>query len=155
MVALGVGSRVAVETCRLWAMSAMGGLAPYGGRCRSTLGGQFAADVGYGMAGPGGRGAGTPWTVDERFDVGVEGTAGRPWLIPRRRGRPRQHGRAGPLDAGARRRERPITATFSGMPAEHDGSEFTFELHFSENPAAGYARLRDQAFTLSGNANVN
>ena len=41
------------------------------------------------------------------------------------------------------------------MPAEHDGSEFTFELHFSENPAAGYARLRDHAFTLSGNANVN
>ena len=56
------------------------------------MGGQFAADVGYGMAGPGGRGTGTPyagmtqsavgyqamrygwrWTVDQRFNVGVEG----------------------------------------------------------------------------------
>ena len=49
----------------------------------------------------------------------------------------------------------PLTARFDGMPSEHDGSEFTFELHFSENPEAGYARLRDHAFTLSGNANVN
>ena len=49
----------------------------------------------------------------------------------------------------------PLTARFEGMPSEHDGSEFTFELHFSENPEAGYARLRDHAFTLSGNANVN
>ena len=49
----------------------------------------------------------------------------------------------------------PLTARFDGMPSEHDGSEFTFELHFSENPEAGYGRLRDHAFTLSGNANVN
>ena len=49
----------------------------------------------------------------------------------------------------------PLTARFEGMPSEHDGSEFTFKLHFSENPEAGYARLRDHAFTLSGNANVN
>ena len=49
----------------------------------------------------------------------------------------------------------PLTARFERMPSEHDGSEFTFELHFSENAEAGYARLRDHAFTLSGNANVN
>ena len=49
----------------------------------------------------------------------------------------------------------PLTARFDGMPSEHDGSEFTFELHFSENPEAAYGRLRDHAFTLSGNANVN
>ena len=49
----------------------------------------------------------------------------------------------------------PLTARFEGMPSEHDGSEFTFELHFSENPEAGYARLRDHAFTLSGNSKVN
>ena len=53
------------------------------------------------------------------------------------------------------RKVEPLTARFDGMPSEHDGSEFTFELHFSENPEAGYARLRDHAFTLSGNANVN
>ena len=34
------------------------------------------------------------------------------------------------------------------MPAEHDGSEFTFELHFSENVKTGFAKMRDHAFTL-------
>jgi len=76
---------------RLWAMQDMGGLVPHGAR-PLDMGGQFAADVGYGMAGPGGRGTGTPyagltqsavgyralrfgwrWTVDQRFNVGVEG----------------------------------------------------------------------------------
>ena len=32
------------------------------------------------------------------------------------------------------RRVEPLTARFEGMPSEHDGDEFTFELHFSENP---------------------
>ena len=36
------------------------------------------------------------------------------------------------------------------MPAEHDGSEFTFDLSFSENVAAGYARIRDYAFSVNG-----
>ena len=76
---------------RLWAMQDMGGLMPHGA-LPFDMGGQFAADVGYGMAGPGGRGTGTPyagltqsavgyqamrygwrWTVDQRFNVGVEG----------------------------------------------------------------------------------
>ena len=76
---------------RLWAMQDMGGLIPYGA-VPFDMGGQFAADVGYGMAGPGGRGTGTPyagmtqsgmgyramrygwrWRVDQRFNVGVEG----------------------------------------------------------------------------------
>ena len=75
---------------RLWAMQDMGGLTPYG--TPFDMGGQFAADLGYGMAGPGGRGTGTPyagvtqsgmgyramrygwrWTVDQRFNVSVEG----------------------------------------------------------------------------------
>ena len=43
-----------------------------------------------------------------------------------------------------------LTATFSGMPATHDGTAFTFELDFSENVKAGYARIRDHAFTVSG-----
>ena len=53
------------------------------------------------------------------------------------------------------RRVEPLTAHFEGMPSEHDGSEFTFELHFSENVEAGYERVRDHAFTLSGDADVN
>ena len=46
------------------------------------------------------------------------------------------------------RRVEPLTASFSGMPSEHDGSEFTFELHFSENPEVGFRRLKDHAFTV-------
>ena len=30
------------------------------------------------------------------------------------------------------------------MPAEHDGSEFTFSLNFSENVEAGYAAEHDR-----------
>ena len=76
---------------RLWAMQDMGGLTPHGA-LPFDMGGQFAADVGYGMSGPGGWGTGTPyagltqsavgyqamrygwrWMVDQRFNVGVEG----------------------------------------------------------------------------------
>ena len=45
----------------------------------------------------------------------------------------------------------PITATFSDMPAEHDGSEFTFDLSFSENFGLSYVTLRDDdALLVSG-----
>ena len=44
----------------------------------------------------------------------------------------------------------PLTATFSNVPAEHDGSEFTFDLAFSENVNAGYARVRDDAVRATG-----
>ena len=43
-----------------------------------------------------------------------------------------------------------VTATFSGMPATHDGTSFTFELDFSVNVRSGYANLRDHAFTVTG-----
>ena len=43
-----------------------------------------------------------------------------------------------------------MTATFSSMPATHNGSEFTFDLDFSENVQAGYARIQDDAFTIVG-----
>ena len=45
-----------------------------------------------------------------------------------------------------------LTASLSAMPSEHGGpgQEFTFELTFSESPAAGYAKLRDDAFNVSG-----
>ncbi len=42
----------------------------------------------------------------------------------------------------------PQTARFENMPAEHDGTEFRFELHFSENVKTGYERVRDSAFTV-------
>ena len=46
-------------------------------------------------------------------------------------------------------RPTPLTATLSNAPASHDGSStFTFDLAFSENVRAGYARIRDHAFTI-------
>ena len=45
----------------------------------------------------------------------------------------------------------PLTASFSNMPASHhDSSAFTFNLAFSENINAGYERIRDDAFNVSG-----
>ena len=48
-----------------------------------------------------------------------------------------------------------LTASFSNVPASHDGtSEFSFTLSFSENVEAGYARIRDHAFTISDGDNI-
>ena len=47
----------------------------------------------------------------------------------------------------------PVTASFGNMPAEHNGSDFTFDLRFSENVDAGYARIRDHVFSVNG-ANI-
>ena len=45
----------------------------------------------------------------------------------------------------------PLTASFSGMPAEHAGAgTFKFGVTFSEEPAVGYQKLRDDAFIVSG-----
>ena len=45
----------------------------------------------------------------------------------------------------------PLTASFANVPTDHDGStSFTFTLSFSENVEAGYARIRDHAFTVTG-----
>ena len=43
-----------------------------------------------------------------------------------------------------------LTASFANVPADHNGSNFTFQLNFSENVEAGYARIRDHAFTVTG-----
>ena len=43
-----------------------------------------------------------------------------------------------------------LTASFANMPADHNGGSFTFQLIFSENVEAGYARIKDDAFTVSG-----
>ena len=45
-----------------------------------------------------------------------------------------------------------LTASFANMPADHNGSNFTFDLTLSENVQAGYARIRDHAFNVSGGA---
>ena len=51
------------------------------------------------------------------------------------------------------RRVTPLTASFEGVPAEHDGeSVFTFRLRFSEDPAVSYTVLRDEAFSVTGGA---
>ena len=44
-----------------------------------------------------------------------------------------------------------FTASFSGVPDSHDGSEFTFTLTFSEEPESGfsYETLRDEAFEVT------
>ena len=45
----------------------------------------------------------------------------------------------------------PLTASFSNMPAEHAGEgTFEFGLTFSEEPAVGYQKLRDDAFNVGG-----
>ena len=46
----------------------------------------------------------------------------------------------------------PLTAEFSGLPADHDGSSaFTFTLTFSEDVGGlSYTTLRDSAFQVSG-----
>ena len=44
----------------------------------------------------------------------------------------------------------PLMASFGNVPAEHDGSEFTFALTFSEEPRVGYRVLRDDAFAVTG-----
>ena len=48
-----------------------------------------------------------------------------------------------------------LTATFSNLPAEHNGNEFTFDLSFSENVEAGYERIRDHAFNVTGGEIAN
>ena len=48
-----------------------------------------------------------------------------------------------------------ITASFANMPADHNGENFTFQLHFSENVNAGYARIRHHAFTVDGGSIAN
>ena len=45
-----------------------------------------------------------------------------------------------------------LTASFTTMPSEHGGPEqrFTFDLAFSENVKAGFRKIRDHAFTVTG-----
>ena len=46
-----------------------------------------------------------------------------------------------------------LTASFSGVPPEHDGATaFTFQVLFSEPVGIGYRTLRDEAFTATGGA---
>ena len=45
----------------------------------------------------------------------------------------------------------PLTASFEGVPAEHDGaSVFTFRVRFNLEPKVGYQVLRDESFAVTG-----
>ena len=46
--------------------------------------------------------------------------------------------------------DEPLTASFSGVPAEHTGDTFTFGLTFSEEFDLSYRTLRDEALAASG-----
>ncbi len=48
-----------------------------------------------------------------------------------------------------------LTATIHNAPSSHDGSDFTFELRFSEHFGLSYKTLRDTAFTVTGAEVVN
>ena len=68
---------------RLWAMQDVGALMPYGGVPFDT-GGHFAADLGYGMAGLGGRGTGTPYAGLTQSGMGYRSTRyGYRWEVGR------------------------------------------------------------------------
>ena len=43
-----------------------------------------------------------------------------------------------------------LTARFEAMPESHDGSEFTFELHFSEEIEMSFVTVRDDVFDVTG-----
>ena len=43
-----------------------------------------------------------------------------------------------------------LTARFEDMPTAHDGSEFTFELHFSKQINISYKTVRDHMFDVTG-----
>ena len=44
-----------------------------------------------------------------------------------------------------------LTASFEGVPAEHDGSSpFTFRVRFSQEPRVSYTVLRDESFAVTG-----
>ena len=43
-----------------------------------------------------------------------------------------------------------LTARFESLPESHDGSEFTFELHFSEEIEMSYVNLRDDVLDVTG-----
>ena len=50
----------------------------------------------------------------------------------------------------------PLTASFHGVPAEHDGeTPFTFELRFSEEVSLSYVTVRDSAFTVTNGRACN
>ena len=48
-----------------------------------------------------------------------------------------------------------LTGSFSSMPTTHNGTTFTFDLSFSENVKAGYERIRDHAFNVTGGKITN
>ena len=44
----------------------------------------------------------------------------------------------------------PLTASLEDVPAEHDGSEFTFRVRFNVAPSLSFRVLRDESFAVTG-----
>ena len=49
---------------------------------------------------------------------------------------------------------KPLTASFAGIPAAHQGKFFTFEVHFSEPLPLNYVNLRDEGAFRLANARI-
>ena len=43
-----------------------------------------------------------------------------------------------------------LTVRFESLPESHDGSEFTFELHFSEEIEMSFVNMRDDVLDVTG-----
>ena len=62
-----------------------------------------------------------------------------------------EHSVPGPAPQGQQEVLEPLTASFSSVPGEHDGSSaFTFRIAFSADLNISYVTLRDQALTVRG-----
>ena len=51
---------------------------------------------------------------------------------------------------GSSTAQAPLTSEFQGVPESHDGTEFTFQVAFSEDVTASAEDLRDHAFDVTG-----
>ena len=62
---------------------------------------------------------------------------------------------AGPTPEETEEPAEPLTASFEGVPAAHDGpgaAAFTFRVRFSQEPRVSYTVLRDESFAVTGGA---
>ena len=58
-------------------------------------------------------------------------------------------------DSGLQQRTEPLTASFEGVPSEHDGTAFTFDLTLSEAPGAGKQPVAASFKVAPGKASVS
>ena len=58
-------------------------------------------------------------------------------------------------EGGTTQENEPLSATVHDEPNSHDGTDFTFELRFSEDFSISYRTLRDHAFRVTGGEVIN